>query len=91
MSTEEATKEFGSMTTVEQKDLVQKIGAVLKENGLEDTDVQVVTQDVCNLSTNTVEKSTSLAVTKEMPAAKSDLAKSVTEAIAKLTEGVKGC
>ena len=51
----------------------------------------MVTQDVCNLSNNTVEKSTRLVVTKEMPAAKSDLAKSVTEAISKLTEGVKGC
>ena len=91
MSTEAETKEFANMTTSEQKDLVQKIGAVLKENGLEDTDVTIVTQDVCNLTNNTVDKDISLNVKKEMPAAQADLAKKVTDAIKPLVDGIKGC
>jgi hypothetical protein len=53
--------------------------------------VQIVTQDVCNLSNNTVEKDVSLNVSKDLPASKADLATKVMDAIKVLTEGISGC
>lgn len=38
------TRQFSKMTTDEQQDLVKKIGAVLNDHGLGDTDVKIVTE-----------------------------------------------
>ena len=85
------SKEFSKLTGEEQKDLVQKIGTVLNENGLGDTDVTMVTQDVCNLSAKTVEKDVSLIVKKELPGNQSEKADTVTKALKPLLEGITGC
>ena len=59
--------DFSKMTSDEQKDLVKKVGDVLTECGMDDVEVQMVTENVCNLSAKTVENKTSLVVEKEMP------------------------
>jgi len=59
--------DFSKMTSEEQQVLVKKVGKVLLDCGLEDVDVKIVTEKVCNLNAKTFENETSLVVNKDLP------------------------
>lgn len=81
--------DFSKMTSDEQKDLVKKVADALNECGLGDVDVQMVTENVCNLSAKTVENTTSLNVKKELPSTQSELADRFNAKVKPIIDGIQ--
>lgn len=96
MSTETETqpieqKEFSAMPLEDQKALVAKIGAILKENDLEDAEVVWSTYKVANMMDMKMEEQCSLSVSKDLPASEAEKAEKFNAAMKPLLEGIKGC
>lgn len=60
------------MPLEDQKNLISKIGTLLKENELEDAEVMWTTYKVANLMEMKLEEDCSMTVSKDLPASKSD-------------------
>jgi len=83
--------DFSKMTSEEQQALVKKVGDVLNDCGLGDVSVEMVTEQVCNLSAKNVELTTTLLVKKDLPSTQSELADRFNTAVKPIIEGIENC
>ena len=82
---------FSTLTASDQQNLVKKIGTILNDHDLGETEIRLVTEEICNLTENEVKRSFSLSVVKDLPASQAELADRVNLAIKPIVDGVDGC
>jgi len=81
---------FSDMAAAEQKALVTKIAECLKKHGLEDTEVSIYREEVCQLTAPDVKGRTLCKVEKKLPTTKQAQADAFNADIKTITEGVEG-
>jgi thiol-disulfide isomerase/thioredoxin len=83
-------KDFSTMTAVQQESLVKQIGQTLKSNSMGGININIVTEQVCDLVKKTVEKSMKLVIKQELPQSLADSCYKFKQEVKQHTDGVKG-
>lgn len=77
---------FSEMTKEDQNTLIQKLGELLQEHGI-DTQVVTNTEVVCNVKGDSIEQNVSLSVEKDFPSSEEEKVAKFNEAVKPLLEG----